>query len=224
MGGGRVRWSIGYQLEYDKFMPEILPDIDFKITVAPRLFLERMQPIAKQHYITELHLDCAGITYFDILNLRCKHDMLHKGLGCQLIAQPDNYDRIQIEIRAEKWLPDPPTRNCYTSAAREILKVPLKEYNASHDTYYRLRVSKGKLQPQPTKTTLTLFRKFALLANHNSLHPLDWGRFYDFVKFSRQRLSSEKLQSLLSAEGFSQSKIKKLSELYEHLWEFKKRR
>lgn len=73
---------------------------------------------------------------------------------------------------------------------------------------------------QPTR--LPALRRIALLANTSSLHPLDWKRFYELVRESRQELPEAELRPLLAARGFSTAKAAELAELYGHLWAFKR--
>lgn len=63
------------------------------------------------------------------------------------------------------------------------------------------------------------FDQFVRLANRAGLHPLDWGRFYDFVIVShrlRSRLDEEELRDLLVQAGFDQGYAQRLSNIYHH--------
>jgi hypothetical protein len=76
-----------------------------------------------------------------------------------------------------------------------------------------------KLSPQSEK----LFKRFAVLANKSVLHPLDWFRFYDFVRSNRMRrpLYENDMAHLLVKEGFSSQYATYIASVYFHLCEFK---
>jgi len=57
------------------------------------------------------------------------------------------------------------------------------------------------------------------------LHPLDWRRFYEFVRDcrSRARYSEEEIARLLIKEGFSEKYANYIGDIYGHLYDFKRR-
>lgn len=58
------------------------------------------------------------------------------------------------------------------------------------------------------------------------LHPLDWERFYDFVKASHMlqtKLPATDLRELLNREGFSGRQTDQLVDMYDHGRELLKR-
>lgn len=145
-------------------------------------------------------------------------------VGGQLISRADS-KRISVEIRASRWMPDPPTRDIYCAAAKELIGPLLTAYNRMNKTRYRLRIEKAihaepKLPPQAAK----LFSTFATLANTSSLHPLDWQRFYEFVRYSRTEISEEDMAALLVKSGFEAPYAEHISGIYRHLWTFKRTR
>lgn len=63
------------------------------------------------------------------------------------------------------------------------------------------------------------FAQFINCANRSSMHPLDWKRFYRFVRFchaKRVRLESGSLRILLVRGHFSETKAAHLANIYEH--------
>jgi hypothetical protein len=99
----------------------------------------------------------------------------------------------------------------------------LKLYNQQKRSRLRLRVEKAnRREPRLPPQTSKLFKRFAVLANHSSLHPLDWQRFYEFVRLSRGEASEPTLAALLVKEGFSRSKAEYVADIYGHLWAFKR--
>lgn len=204
---------------------EVLPDVDIAISTEPRLFLNEIAPMAATTFKVEVHLNAIGETNFDVINLRFLGCSPHMNIGVQLIARPGRLNRIFVELRAEKWSPDPPTRAAYVEAARMLVSPLLADYNRVNATRYRLRIAKlGSDKMKLTARTASNLRRFALLANQSSLHALDWRRFYEFVRHSRQQLPEEMLHHLLVQEGFLNSTAARLSEVYRHLWAYKRLR
>lgn len=75
-----------------------------------------------------------------------------------------------------------------------------------------------KLPPRSAE----LFQAFVDRAGREYLHPLDWRRFYQFVRESRVSIAGEALHELLLRAGFSGPTACRLSELYTHLLAFKR--
>lgn len=201
-----------------------LPSIDIAIRDLPRQFLERMAKIAESSrlFTVERRYDALGISGFHVLNLRYLGATVHEGFGGQLIAHEESKERIDVEMRAKCWTPDPPNYDCYSEAAKTTIGPLLAGYNRAHDTRYRLRVQsprqlEAKLPPRSAK----LFKKFAVLANTSSLHPLDWRRFYEFVRASRRQLYEEEISQLLVKEGFEKPYADRIATVYHHLCDFK---
>ena len=101
----------------------------------------------------------------------------------------------------------------------------LTAYNHANGTCYRLRIGKTpRGQQKLTPRTQGLLDRFASLANKASLHPLDWKRFYAMVSEGRQQLTEERMHQLLMDKGFAPPKAEHLSDVYAHLWAFKRAR
>lgn len=206
---------------------EILPKIDVAISTEKRLFLNEISKLLmiSGDFTVDLHLDAFNQPGFDVLNFCYVRSSPHAGLGGQLIARPEVRGRIAIEMRAAKWSPDPPTREAYCTAARTLVGSALSSYNRTNGTRYRLRIEtlnrkKKELSPQSSK----LFNRFALLANKSSLHPLDWERFYEFVRYNRQKLSEHYVRDALEKFGFSREKAIYIADIYAHLIEYNKKK
>jgi len=207
-------------------LAELLPGIDIAVRIEPREFLERMADIAEkdERFSVERHYDSALLrNRLDIVNFRYHGSSPHTGVGGQLIARDDIPGRILVEMRAECWAPDPPTRAIYCAAANGLMLPLLKAYNRTYSTRHRFRIQKAVLKgTKLSPRTKILFERFAVLANTASLHPLDWGRFYALVREGRQELPGHELRAMLVARGFSNQKAEHLSEVYGHLWNFKR--
>lgn len=202
-----------------------LPPIEIAIREIPRQFLERMAKIAESagSFTVERRYDALGMSGFHVLNLRYLGATEHQGFGGQLIAHEESNDRISVEMRAKRWTPDPPTYDCYSGSAKSTIGPLLTGYNRDHGTRYRLRIqSSRQIEAKLPPRSARLFKKFAVLANTSSLHPLDWHRFYEFVGASRRPLCEEDLSQLLVKEGFSKPYADRIATVYHHLCEFKR--
>lgn len=177
--------------------------------------------IASGHFDVESHHDVLGWAGFHGVNFHARHNEEHHKPGFQLILHPDRPQRILVEGRAERWVPDPPTRATYCQAVTAMVGPLLSTFNRSHGRRYRLRVLKGAEFRLSDRTTVLLDR-FVVLANKASLHPLDWQRFYCLVREGRQQIPEPVLRDLLRARGFPPDNASRLAETYRHLWAFKR--
>ena len=208
-------------------MPEYLPPIQIRTASPLRQFLIGMANIAEKSgaFAVERHFGALGDADFDIVNFRSTKSSPHIGLGVQLISQLDPKHIIAVEVRAERWSPDdPPTYATYVAEAKALIGPLLSAYNRDTNTRHRMSIPKMKiLEPKPPPQSEKLFKRFAVLANKSVLHPLDWGRFYEFVRNSRMRspLYEEDMARLLMKEGFSAQYAKHIAGVYFHLCEYK---
>lgn len=208
-------------------MTEYLPPIRIRVAKPLREFLTRMADIAEKSeaFTVERHLGALGDANFDIINFRSTKSSPHVGLGAQLISQPDAKNIVAVEVRAERWSPhDPPTYATYVAEARALIGPLLSKYNGEANTRHRMSIATMKrLEPKLPPQSEKLFKRFAVLANKSVLHPLDWGRFYEFVRNSRMRrpLYEDDMAHLLMKEGFSSRYAKHIANVYFHLCGFK---
>lgn len=80
-----------------------------------------------------------------------------------MIAQADLHGRILVEMRAQWWDPDPPTRVTYCATATELMLPLLRIYNRTYRARHRFRIQKAALKgPQLSPRTKTLFERFAI--------------------------------------------------------------
>ncbi len=76
-----------------------------------------------------------------------------------------------------------------------------------------------QMWPSPETTIEDALSRFAFLANKSSLHPLDWGRFYQFVVMAHMRhlgWDHIDVQRRLEKHGFPKEKARYLGEAYWH--------
>jgi hypothetical protein len=202
---------------------EALPDIDIAAGKDPFLFVKRMVSIAESEpgVTVELHQDTFGNGGLHFANFFLPGFPENMRSGGQLIVRPGEA-RFFVEMRSAAWQSDHPTRNEYTAFCKEVFGPLLRAYNKAFGTYYRMRVSRPRAGYQLPPQSKRLFEQFSILANTRALHPLDWERFYLFVRNSRRELPEGTLRPLLIQKGFSSETAQMLSELYHHLWRFKR--
>ncbi|ATQ41698.1 hypothetical protein CSW64_04355 [Caulobacter mirabilis] len=166
-----------------------------------------------------------GTTQIDGANFRLREASPHQDLGFQLLAHGAALGRVTVEVRAQRWRPDPPSRAVYIEAARSLITPLLKEFNRDHGKRIRLRIESERAAAfQMTARTEILLDRFVGCANKSSLHPLDWNRFYELILEGRQEIPFEDLRAQLGDKGFTAAKADQLAELYRHLWAFKRLR
>lgn len=203
---------------------EALPDIDIAVLGDPRSIIDAIAFLAEADasLIVEQHDASFGGADWHIVNIRSLRPSPHEEGGGQLIVRSDRPSRILVEMRAARWNPDPPTRQVYVTATRELFGPFLRAYNQAHACSYRLRIARPrKLGSRVSPMTRALIDRFAILANRSSLHTLDWDRFYRIVKESRREAPMEDVRALLIEHGFTSKRANELTELYEHLWAYK---
>lgn len=204
---------------------ELLPDIYIAVPGDPRAVLEEIARLAEADVLltVEQHFDALGDVGWHVVSIHSSRPSEHQGLGGQMISRPDLPSRIEVEMRAFRWAPDPPTRDAYVSAARALFVPLLRAYNRAYRSRHRLCVELArKPGARVPPATQALLDRFAILANLDSLHPLDWGRFYRFVKESKRELPMEAVRVLLIERGFARDRAHVLAELYRHLWAYKR--
>lgn len=208
-------------------MRDYLPPIHIKVTGSLRGFLVKMADIAEKSgaFTVERHFDALGEKDFDVVNLLFAKPSSHHVLGGQLIVQPDARDAVSVEIRAEHWsLDDSPSYEVYCAVAKALIGPLLSTYNREVLTRHRMIIAaKQMIEPKLPPHSAQLFRRFTSLANKSGLHPLDWRRFYIFVRDSRMRneLPDENMAQLLIKQGFSEQYASHIAEVYGHLRKFK---
>jgi len=206
-------------------MAELLPDIDIAVSVELTEFLERMASLGEKSgkFQVERHSIHPGKFRTDIVNFRLIAESIHEGHGFQLIAQGDRPDRVNVEMRAAQWTPNPLTKAVYIDSARALAGTLLKQYNRKFGARYRLRIGARRSKAfEMSERTTRLLERFTMLANTSSLHFYDWQRFYGLVREGRQEMPDHLLRSYLVEAGFPVQRASELTEIYRHLWAFKK--
>lgn len=204
-------------------MRDLLPAIHVNAK-NPLNFLKKVGEIALKSKAFLVDHVSSGTT--NATNLRYVGTSSHKELGAQFLCFDDTSNKVAVEIRADRWFPDNlPSYDTYVSAAELLIKPILAEYNKDEGVRCRLLIESTKrLEPKIPPLGLRYFDRFSQLANKKMLHPLDWERFYEFVRNARANLSEEDMKYLLVKEGFASAKAEHIANIYRHLREFKKKR
>ncbi|MDR6530231.1 hypothetical protein J2800_000967 [Caulobacter rhizosphaerae] len=205
-------------------MSSWLPDIDIAIACDRACFLDGLAELgrASGRFEVERFDQAMGEVGYEAARFDWRAQSPHRDLGFVLMSPPDRPTPIRVELTAQRWSPDPPTYDAYVAAAQMMVKPLLSAWNKAQATRCRLRIERcGAGRWEPTARTSQLVKRFAILANAASLHPLDWGRFYGLVREGRQRIPEANLRAMLVEHGFASQKAEDLAELYAHLWAFK---
>ena len=199
-----------------------LPNITVKPDCDPKLFLDRLEGLAKKsNLIQEVRRDInLAVSGMDILAYMPLDQNGHVGIIGQFIHYYDKPYTLNVELRARTWNPDPPNYESYVKEAKRIAGGLIKAYNKNFNSRRRLTIQKKK-QTEPTLPPGAngVFNKFVALANKSSLHPLDWKRFYEFVRFChahRVKLYEDEIEWLLNKNGFSEKQARYIADIYTH--------
>ena len=125
----------------------------------------------------------------------------HVGLFCQLICNVTK-NRIDVEIRADEWSDGHwPKYETYKKAGQEILKPLLKVYSQQYGKCSLRIQSKEALKIKVPERTNYFLMQFVNSANKQTLHSLDWKKFYHFIHAAhvgQTRLTRSELIEILS--------------------------
>jgi hypothetical protein len=201
-------------------MSDRLPSIQIKVATSPSEFLERLQRIASGNnsFHVEFHRDFLRQGY-DILELKPLIPASHTGLVGQFIGNPEKKG-VAVEIRADRWNPEPPTYEVYVDAAKEIVGPLLAAYNILSPIKCRLVIQPAEnLKPKLPPRASERFNEFVVIANKQILHPLDWQRFYHFIyacSAKTIKTTQEDVKELLIQSDFSDEVAENLADIFWH--------
>jgi hypothetical protein len=204
-----------------------LPDIRIKADIPPPEFVRRMSTLAAQNkmYSTEYREEVFEFNGLSYLSLSLQKQSPHVELKGLLVSSPGPPAHVDIEVSATRWNPDPPTYEAYVQAARAIFDPLLRDYNRQHGARVRMCIqSRAQLEPKLPAGAQKLFTSFAGCANKGSLHPLDWQRFYEFIRHCyrcslnrrSRRITEDDVQRLLVAAGFTEGYAKYIADVFQH--------
>lgn len=203
-------------------MKDLLPNILIRTDCEARTFLSRLKILAKNspkhcNYNYEKNSFLPDSDYLEIIPIEQNG---HTEIFAQLFNKSEKNNIIQIEIRATWWKIEPVTYDIYSDEAKRIILPLILDYNKKYNSKRRLNIQtreaqKIKLPPKANE----IFHTFVCAANKNILHPLDWKRFYIFIRHSysnKVKINSGELKRLLIENGFDTEDADYLSNIYYH--------
>jgi len=203
-------------------MEDLLPDISVKTDCEVRTFIRRLKIIASKYclhcsYKYKRNYLEPDSDYLEIIPIQQNG---HKEIIAQIFNELDKNNFIRVEIRALSWKNEPVTYDIYTNEAKRIILPIISIYNKKYNSRRRLYIqTKDSLKIKLPPIANRLFNTFVRAANKNVLHPLDWKRFYIFIRHSysnKVKLNSDEIKKLLIENGFEESKADYLSRIYYH--------
>ncbi len=203
-------------------MKDRLPRMSIKIDTTPEEFLRRIETLALQigEFVMESERDPAGGGGVTALHLKPILVTQHRELTGRIIAVPESPDRVTVEVQAARWQPDPPTYRAYVTAARDIFKPLLHQYNRKYNTIRKLQVpSQAATEPHLPTVASQVFDRFVDRANKSALRNRDWQRFYHFIwhcAAHNVHLSRDDVHRLLVSAGFTIEHAADLADIFEH--------
>ncbi|MFC1543326.1 hypothetical protein ACFL4K_02160 [Candidatus Neomarinimicrobiota bacterium] len=203
-------------------MKDRLPTISIKIDTTPDEFLRRFEGLARQigQFVVELEHDPAGEGNVSTLHLKPMLITQHRGLAGRITTVPESQDRVTVEVRAAHWHPDPPTYQAYVTAARDIFKPLLHEYNLKYHSNRKLQIpSQAATEPNLPAMASRVFNRFVDGASKSALRNRDWQRFYHFIWHCAAHnihVSRDDVHRLLVAAGFTIEHAADLADIFEH--------
>ena len=136
----------------------------------------------------------------------------------QLVLSP-KAGRIECEVR-DGWSRRPVRYSEYLSATRAFFTPVVRAHNLRYGSRRRLSIeSQATLEPRLQPALAAELARFVEPANKQVLHPLDWKRFYHFIRYCHSRrlkVSEEDLSRVLESAGFEAEDAEHLAGIYGH--------
>lgn len=216
-------------------MVNLLPRIDVRIHGEVREFMDRFAELARKSmkYRVEVKYNCDHCPEMQAVNFVPLFNTPHTGLFGQFVYFSKYKSRMHVEVAAMRWsMAEPardalrPTYETYVEAARQMFDGLVRSYNRIHHTKRRLNIQpRETMEPILPPGAQKVFEHFALRANKSDLHPLDWNRFYMFVRYCHTRrvvLGEESLCRILVRSGFAENDGWEIAGAYRHIRAFLK--
>jgi hypothetical protein len=198
-----------------------LPQMSIQLnsSISPRSFLLSIGDLARvDQSLASVKIEIDFLLQdHDVVAFEPNDSGPHVDLAVLLSASPDFVGRIQVQVNASEWKDDWPTRHEYLRQARRVVTPLLKRFNELSQTAFKLTTSRKRKKKKLSEEALVRFRRFALW-KHVS-HPLDWERFYRFIRYCHAhqiKLHSSQFESLLIEAGFVDTEARVLANVYEH--------
>src|SRR6185295_10005956 len=191
-------------------MKDLLPDVTLRADVPPGEFMSRFEQLAVAHGGYENYRDTAPEVEggWELLGLRVRGRATHQGLVGQLVVTPIDNPQLMVKVLASRWRPNL-DYGTYVDAIHEAFDPLIRAYNRTYRARRRLSIpTQESLEPALPPKANKAFLSFVSLANKSVLHPLDWRRFYQFVKICHQnriQAVAADIERLLVKAGFEES-------------------
>lgn len=140
----------------------------------------------------------------------------------QLLVAHDEGGRVEVEARARGPAAGArlATYDGYVAIVRGAVGPVLRAWNRRNGCRLLLSVQpRAALEPRLPPAAAAHFDRFVACANTAVLHPLDWRRFYAFVRHAhavRLDLDAEELARLLVRAGFDGAHAGEIAAAYTH--------
>ncbi|MCL5029219.1 MAG: hypothetical protein M1480_09395 [Bacteroidetes bacterium] len=203
-------------------MEELLPDIIINTDCDSKSFIKRLYNIVRResHLYKSVYEKDSIIPDTDYLEIMPIEQNGNQDIIAQIFSVSDKENIVQVEIKAPTWKLQPVTYDLYVEEAKRILNPLINDYNKNYCVRRRLSIqSKDSLEKKLPRLANDLFKIFVHATNKNMLHPLDWKRFYIFIRhcYSKKvNLYPDELLRLLIANGFEKRKAEYLSDIFSH--------
>ena len=203
-------------------MEELLPDINIKTDCDSKIFIKRMHNIVRRKTLLykSVYEKDSIIPDTDYLEIMPVEQNGNQDIISQIFSIPEKKNIVQVEIKAPTWKEEPVTYDLYVDEAQRILNPLINDYNKKYKVRRKLSIqSKNSLEKKLPRLANELFMTFVRAANKNMLHPLDWKRFYIFIRHCYSKkvsLYPDELLRLLITNGFEKRKAEYLSDIFSH--------
>ena len=200
-------------------MPDLLPDIQIIISQNESDFFRDAQTavLSLSGYSGKMLQPGIGPQVFQI---SLPDDGLHVEGIALFIYVAKSPGSIRVELQSSGWITNPTESRDYATYAKLMLDPVLAEYNSLTNSKVELEIAtEAEMEPSLPDLAFSSFKLFLAIANKGALHPLDWRRFYKFIRVceaSAVQLSGPDIRRLLQRSGFDAEYAEELSNIYDH--------
>jgi len=204
----------------------MFPQIKMKIREDAHGFLRNIksQLDESSSFDTRITLEEPNELHCSSVGFAPKAPQLHEGLVGIFVNWAHEYPVIRLQIIANRWQPEWPTYEVVRDAAEALFLPVVKEYNRRNRTRYRVRIeSQEDTLPKLSPAAQKEFNEFVQGANLRCLHPLDWQRFYRFIRVcyaTHNNPYESDVAFFLRKAGFASEYANFISQVYMHCRDF----
>jgi len=204
----------------------MFPQIEMKIREDAHGFLTKMKAQLDEgsSFDTQITLEEPDELHCSCVGFAPKVPQLHEGLVGIFVNWVHEYPVIRLQIIASRWQPEWPTYQVVRDAAEGLFLPVVKEYNRRNRTRYRVKIEEQiDTLPKLSAAAQNAFNEFAHGANLQCLHPLDWQRFYRFVRVcytTKNNLYESDVAYFMRKVGFKNDYANFIAQVYMHCRDF----